>query len=222
MLTIDNAVSADFPGAKTGVLAMKNIRAASPLAPSAVTQAMDEIHRRYGHLDRAGLKELHPVRAYVAYYKKFGYSYHVLAQLESVLQGKKQLRAESGLLQAMFLTELESMLLTAGHDLGKLRMPVTLSVSAGKEAYQSISGKETTAVQGDLMVCDGGGVISSILRGPDFGSRITESTAGVLFTLYAPPGIDAAYIRDALETLENRIRSFSPDADTALSYVYES
>lgn len=92
MLTIDNAVSASFPGTKMGVLAMKNVRADSPLAPSAVAQAMDEIRHRYGGLDRISLKELHPVCAYVAYYKKFGYSYHVLAQLESVLQGKKQPR----------------------------------------------------------------------------------------------------------------------------------
>ncbi len=222
MLTIDNAVFSNCPDTKMGVLAMKNVDASAPLAPDIISDALDEIRRRYGHLERAGLKELHPVSAYVAYYKKYGYSYHVLAQVESVLQGKKQLRAESGLLQAMFLTELETMLLTAGHDLGKLRIPVTLNIAAGNEVYLTISGKETNAVQGDLMVCDGNGVISSILRGPDFASRITASTTAVLFTLYAPPGIETGYIREALETMRDRIASFSSSADTVLLHVYET
>ena len=214
MLTIDNAVSEAFPGVKMGVLAMTNVNASAPLAPSVFTEAMNEIQRRYGQLDRAGLKGKHPIDEYVAYYKKFGYSYHVLAQLESVLQGKKQVRAASGLLQAMFLTELESMLLTAGHDLVKLQMPISLQVASGDETYQSISGRETTAVRGDLIVCDGGGVLSSIMRGPDFGSRITASTSGVLFTIYAPPGVHTAEIKTNLHKLEEMIRSFSRMAET--------
>lgn len=222
MLTIDNSVFANYPGAKMGVLAMTNVEASAPLAPDAVEDALNEIRRRYGHLDRAGLKEIHPVKAYVEYYKKHGYSYHVLGQVESVLQGKKQLRAESGLLQAMFLTELESMLLTAGHDLGKLQNPIQLKIASGNETYASITGKETTAVQGDLMVCDGNGVISSILRGPDFRSRITGATADVLFTFYAPPGIETGSIREALEKLRDRITSFSTLSSTAILHVYES
>ena len=222
MLTIDNAVSKTFPGTKMGVLAITSVEASSPLAPSEVTEAMNEIQRRYGQLDRASLKDKHPIDSYVAYYKKFGYSYHVLAQLESVLQGKKQVRAGSGLLQAMFLSELESMLLTAGHDLGKLRMPISLQVASGNETYQSISGKETTAIRGDLMVCDGSGVLSSIMRGPDFDSRITASTTAVLITIYAPPGVQTAEIETNLRKLEGIIRSFSPLAKATHLSVYES
>jgi DNA/RNA-binding domain of Phe-tRNA-synthetase-like protein len=222
MLTIDNAVNVTFPGAKLGILAMANVAPTAPLNPSAVAEGMEEIRRRYGHLDRAGLKNTRPIRSYIDYYRAFGYSYHVLSQLESVLNGKKQFRAESGLLQSMFLTEIESMLLTAGHDVSLLKLPLRLAIAAEGETYLSLSGNEVAAVPGDLTVCDGNGVISSILRGPDSQSRITVSTTDALFTVYAPPGIDTDPILAALGKLRERILSFSPAAETMNLRVYEN
>ena len=105
---------------------------------------MEEIRSRYGHLDRATLKALHPIKSYVDYYRSFGYSYHVLGQLERILSGKRSMASASGLLSAMFLTELESMILTAGHDLDTLQTPLRLTALTGQERYLSISGKEVT------------------------------------------------------------------------------
>jgi len=220
MLTIDKGIGDALAGTKMGILVLKNVSGSGPLDEAVKSDGLNEIRRRYGHLSRNELKELYPIRAYTAYYKQFGYSYHVLAQLESVLKGKKTLPEASGLLQAMFLSELESMLLTAGHDLAKLQLPLQLKAAAGNEIYQSISGKEVTTVAGDLMVCDGSGVISSIMRGPDFNSRITAATADVLFTIYAPPGIDAEYIETDLQRLAKRIKSCAPLAETELLRVY--
>jgi len=205
-----------------GILAMQSIAPSAPDDPAMAAEAMEEIRRRYGHLNRAGLKAIHPIRAYAEYYRKFGYSYHVLAQLESVLKGKKYLFAESGLLQAMLITEIESMLLTAGHDPAALQTPLRLRIAAGNETYGSISGNEVTAVRNDLMVCSGNLVISSILRGPDSASRITDRTTEALFTLYAPPGVKNDYIQDALEGLARRIRRISPSAETLHLYVYSA
>ena len=220
MFTIDNGIEDALNGTKIGILIMKNVSASGSLEESEVSDSLDEMHRRYGHLDRKELKALYPIQAYTVYYKRFGCSYPVLAQLESVLNGKKALHAESGLLQAMFLSELESMLLTAGHDLSTLQLPLQLKAASGNETYQSISGKEVTAVENDLMVCDGIGAISSIMRGPDFKSRITASTADILFTIYAPPGIEADYIEDNLKRLEGRIKSFAAFSKTELLQVY--
>lgn len=220
MFTIDNGIEDALPGTKMGILIIKNTSVVCSLDESQISNGINEIQRRYGHLDRKELKALYPIQAYTAYYKKFGYSYPVLAQLESVLKGKKVLRTESGLLQAMFLSELESMLLTAGHDLSKLQLPLQLKAASGNETYQSISGNEVSAVRSDLMVCDGISVISSIMRGPDFKSRITKSTADVLFTIYAPPGIEKAYIEAGLQRLEGRIKAFSPSAITEILRVF--
>ncbi|MEM1486248.1 phenylalanine--tRNA ligase beta subunit-related protein [Oscillospiraceae bacterium PP1C4] len=219
MFTIDNQMKEALPGIKIGILMMKNTSFCS-LDELEIHNSFREIQHKYGDMDRKELKVLYPIQSYMSYYKKFGYSYPVLAQLESVLKGKKTLHAESGVLQAMFLSELESMLLTAGHDLSKLQMPLQLKLAAGNETYQSISEKEVNTVGNDLMICDGTGVISSVLRGPDFKSRITESTVDVLFTIYAPLGIETEYIETSLRSLEERIKAFSRSSQTEVMQVF--
>lgn len=219
MFTIDDEIKDTMPGTKIGILIMKNTSFCS-LDELEIHNSFCEIQHKYGNLDRKDLKAFYPIQAYTSYYKKFGYSYPVLAQLESALKGKKTLHAESGLLQALFLSELESMLLTAGHDLSRLQMPLQLKLASGNETYQSISGKEVTAVGGDLMICDGTGAISSVLRGPDFKSRITETTVDVLFTIYAPPGIELEYIETNLRRLEERIKTFSCSSNTEIRQVF--
>ena len=220
MFIIDNRVEDTFPGTKAGILIMKNISANRCVEESEIADSLDEMRRRYGHLNRKELKKLYPIRAYTNYYKKFRCSYPVIVQLESVLKGRKTLHVESGLLQTMFLSELESMLLTAGHDLSKLQLPLQLKVTSGNENYRSISGKDVTVVEGDLMICDNFGVISSIMRGPDFRSRITSSTTEVLFTIYAPPGIETNYIETDLRKLEERIKIFSSSSVRANLQVF--
>lgn len=220
MFTIDNEIENALTGTKMGILIMKNISVSCSLDESEMSNSLDKMQHKYGHLDRKELKALYPIQVYTTYYKKFGYGYPILAQLESVLRGKKTLHTGSGLLQAMFLSELESMLLTAGHDLSKLQLPLQLKTASGDETYQSISGKEVTAVESDLMVCDGMGAISSIMRGPDFKSRITASTTDVLFTIYAPPGIETDYIETDLRRLEGRIRMFSASSETEVLQVF--
>jgi len=220
MFSINESIRIAYPGTKMGILVMREVSYSGSCEESKIAAVMEGLHQKYSHLDRKELKELHPIGAYVAYYKKFGSSYHLLSQLESVLKGKKPLHSESGLLQAMFLSELGGMLLTAGHDLSKLQLPLQLKTANGTEVYQSISDREVTATQGDMILYDQSVTISSILRGPDYGSRITEATTDVLFSIYAPPGIEADYIEKNLRNLENCIRSLSPTAKTELLQVF--
>jgi DNA/RNA-binding domain of Phe-tRNA-synthetase-like protein len=220
MLEIDEGVGNVYPGTKMGILVMKDVSYSNPYPDREIGVVIDELGQKYAHLDRKELKELYPVNAYIAYYKKFGYKYHLLAQLESVLQGKKALNSDSGLLLAMFLSEIDSMLLTAGHDLSKLQLPLQLKTASGTEIYQSISGKEVTAVSGDLILNDGNGTVSSILRGPDQRSCITASTSEVLFSIYAPPGIDEEYIETNLRKLACRMCISSPAAKTEVLQVF--
>ncbi len=220
MLIVDRSVGRAYPGTKMGILVMKGVSYSNPYPEHEIDGVIDELGHKFAHLERKELKELYPVNAYIAYYKKFGYNYHLLAQLESVLKGKKALASDSGLLLAMFLSEIDGMLLTAGHDLSKLRLPLQLKTATGTEIYRSISGKEMTAVSGDLILNDGNGTISSILRGPDYNSLITASTSEVLFSIYAPPGIDEEYIEANLRKLESRISASSPAAKTEVLQVF--
>jgi DNA/RNA-binding domain of Phe-tRNA-synthetase-like protein len=203
-----------------GILAMEGITFAGDCEPLRVDQTAEQLREKYGSYDKAALKTLSPISAYVAYYKKFGQSYHLLPQLESVLTGKKELSGPSPLLLAMFLSELSGMLLTAGHDLDALRQPLKLTVANGGEPYTGISGREITAVAGDLMLCDGEGPVSSILRGPDARTSITSQTKNVLFSIYTPPGVDFLLVEKNLKELEMRVRSVAPAPKTTLLKVY--
>lgn len=222
MFKIDASIHITYPGTKMGILVMKDVSYFGLYTETQTAQDLDELRGQYAHLDRTGLKTNFPVKAYVDYYKRFGHSYHLLAQLESVLKGKKTLDNESALLQAMFFSELDGMLLTAGHDFAKLELPLELKIATGTELYQSISSREVTAINGDIALCDGNGIISSILRGPDCKSRITPSTTEVLFSIYAPPGIDDDYIVKHLGKLEKIIRGFAPLSRTELLHVFSN
>jgi len=201
-------------------LAVKDVSHSSLLTGQEITEFLNYLSQKYAHLERKELKELYPINAYIAYYKKFGSNYHLLAQLESVLKGHKTITFNSGLLQTMFLSEMDDMLLTAGHDLAKLQLPLQLISATGTECYQSISGKEVAAVEGDLMLFDSNGPLSSILKGPDFKSCITTSATEVLFSVYAPPGIDEGYIENNLQKMEKRIGALSPSSRTELLQVF--
>ena len=220
MLHISNDVNNLYPGVMMGILAMRNVKASAPPDPAFVQKTVEAIRGKYGHLDRNGLKVQYPISIYAAYYRTFGYSYHVLAQLESILSGKRSLGGATGLLTAMFQTELETMLLTAGHDMDRLTTPLRLMLSTGQETFRSISGKDVHTVENDLMVVSGETVISSILRGPDFGSRITPDTKNVLFTVYAPPGIEIGTVKQALQKLEEMINRISSACETIDLSVY--
>ncbi|WP_349671812.1 hypothetical protein [Lacrimispora sp.] len=219
MIIFEENVEKIYPGTRLGVLIVKGISQKAEWQKEDEAIFLNALRKKYEGVTRKELKKQSPVDAYAAYYKRFGQSYHLLAQLDSMLKGEKTCASKSPLLQSMFFNELESMLLTAGHDLNKLKLPLHLSLADGNECYQSISGRELTVAAGDMIMSDSTRVFSSILKGPDYDTRLTPDTRDVLFTIYAPPGIDAFKVKTALLRLEERIRAFAPDSITELLQV---
>lgn len=72
-----------------------------------------------------------------------------------------------------------------------------------------MSGKLVSTVPGDFMLMDAESVISSILRGPDQRTAITERTNRVLYTVYAPFGVEEQLVIRHLSNLEEYIRRLS-------------
>jgi len=95
------------------------------------------------------------------------------------------------------------MLLTAGHDLDKLQLPLTLDVTQGTESYTLMRGEEQIIKAGDMTISDRTGIISNIIYGPDQRTQITESTQNVIFTVYAPAGIDEELIMRHLRDMRD-------------------
>lgn len=218
MIKLSDTWKAAYPSAVMGFLAMRN--AENPSTDTALEQRKRETEERLRARFLAGnvddLKILDTIQPYIAYYRRFGKSYHVLAQLESVALRGKPIPSVAALVEAMFLAELETQLLTAGHDLESVRTPVTVDVAAGTERFVRINGQEQQLKAGDMITVDGEGVISSVIYGPDFRTRITPDTRGVLFVTYAPPGISEDAVLQHLEAIRSNVLLFAPEAETVL------
>ena len=154
--------------------------------------------------------------AYAAYYRRFDKTYHVQHQLESIVLKKRSIPRVAALVEAMFMAELQNQLLTAGHDAAFVEHPVRVDVATGSEVYTLMNGSEQALKAGDMYIADGQGVLSSILYGPDSRSRIRHETQEVLFTVYAPPGIDRAAVRAHLDDIRSLVQVVSPGAETVV------
>ncbi len=178
------------------------------------------LRSKYGQATRGDLKALHPMDTYISYYKKFGYTYHVLPQLESVIKGKP-IPSGLPLVEAMFMAELKNTLLTAGHDLDRIEVPMRLKVSTGSESFTAMSGHNVTTLSNDIMIADKEAVISSILRGPDLRTAITAHTTRVIYTVYAPFGVEEQLVCEHLRDIESYVRVFSEKSVTSINQVFK-
>ena len=224
MITISQAWKAAYPEAHAGILMMSQV--ANPAHHAALDAKKAELETRlrsqFAGYDRAKLAEIPVLQAYNKYYKQFKKTYHVQLQLESILLKGKSIPNVAGLVEAMFMAELQDMLLTAGHDLDAVQLPVTVDVAKGDERYVMLGGQEQTLKPGDMMMTDGQGVISDVLYGPDQRTRIMPNTNRVLFMVYAPPGIDAQIVHDHLQNIQANVMVIAPGAQTDLLQVYNA
>jgi len=119
------------------------------------------------------------------------------------------------------MAELKNLLLTAGHDLEAIDMPIKLDVASGKEKYTLLNGQEKELLPGDMVISDLKGIISSIIYGPDQRTRIKPNTQEVLFTVYAPPGIEKFKVFQHLQDIQNYVHIIAAESEVELVKVYE-
>ena len=219
---VSDAWKTAYPGAAVGVLAMRGV--ANPERHAALekrkAELEDQLRSRFGDYDRAGLKALPTIQAYNEYYRRFKKTYHVQLQLESVVFKGTSIPRVAALVEAMFMAELKNLLLTAGHDLEAVQMPVGIDVADGTEWYIRLNGQEQQLKSGDMMIADAQGTISSVLYGPDRRTRIGSDTRRVLFTVYAPPGIEEHTVYERLQDIRANVLLVAPEAQVELLKVY--
>ena len=195
--------------------------ASHPALESRKTALEEALRAQFSGQDRATIAS-HPVlQAFGEYYRRFKKTYHVQLQVESIVLKGKSIPSVAALVEAMFMAEMQDMLLTAGHDLDLLRSPLRLDVANGTERYTLLRGEEQTLKAGDMMISDQEGVISSIVYGPDRRTQITPETRNVVFTVYAPPGIDEQEVAAHLEHIRENVMLFAPQAQVELMKVYK-
>ena len=174
-----------------------------------------EIRNNFSEVGRSAIRNLPAMQAYTTYYRKFKKTYHVQLQIESVAFQNRNLPRISALVSAMFAAELKNHLLTAGHDMSTVQLPIVLDVAKGNESYTGMNGKLQTLSPADMFISDAKGVISSIIYGPDNRTPITGHTSEVLFTVYGPEGISHQQMTSHLEDIRAFVNLVSLDAHTA-------
>jgi len=222
MLIVSEAWRTAYPGAAVGILVMRDVVNPDrhPALDRHKGELQDRLRSRFSGYDRAALKALPVIQAYNAYDKRYKKTYHVLLQLESGALKGRSIPRVSALVEAMFMAELKNLLLTAGHDLEALQMPVRLDVSDGSERYILPNGREQVLKAGDMMIADAQGIISSVIYGPDRRTRITSDTRQVFFAVYAPPGIGEEAVYRHLQDIQANVLLIAPDAVVESLEVY--
>jgi DNA/RNA-binding domain of Phe-tRNA-synthetase-like protein len=222
MLFVSEAWKTTYPGAAAGILVMKNVvnHAGNSDFDGHKEEFQKQLRSRFAGYDRGGLKALPTIQAYHTYYKRYKKSYHVQLQLESIALKGRSIPRTAALVEAMFMAELNGLLLTAGHDLETVQQPIRLKVAEGTESYTLLNGKEQLLKTGDMFMADAEGVISSVIYGPDRRTRIKPETRQVFFGVYAVPGVANQTIQDHLEDIRDNIMIFAQEAEVDLLQVY--
>jgi DNA/RNA-binding domain of Phe-tRNA-synthetase-like protein len=222
MFEVTSAWKSTYPEARAGVLVMRSVSnpVHDPALEAQKASLEEQLCAQFSGQDRATIAS-HPIlRAYAKYYRQFKKTYHIQLQLESIVLKGKSIPRVAALVEAMFMAEMKDMLLTAGHDLDALQLPLTLDIAAGNERYTLLRGEEQVLKSGDMMISDQIGVISSILYGPDQRTQITSETSNVIFTVYAPPGIKEESVAGHLQHIKENVLIFAPQAQVESLRVY--
>jgi DNA/RNA-binding domain of Phe-tRNA-synthetase-like protein len=222
MFEVTPAWKSTYPEAHAGVLVMHAVvnPMHHPALESRKAALEEQLRAQFSGQDRAAIAS-HPVlRAYGEYYHRFKKTYHIQLQLESIVLKGKSIPSVAALVTSMFMAEMQDLLLTAGHDLDTLKLPLKLDVATGAERYTLLRGEEQTLKPEDMMIGDQEGVISSIIYGPDLRTQITSNTQNVVFTAYAPPGINEQTVLEHLQHIKDNVLVFAPQAQVELLKVY--
>jgi len=211
-----------FPGAHAGVLVLRDVvnPATNENLEIEKEKLLADLCSHYDGLSRAGLLALPALQVFDEYYAHFKKTYHVQLQLESILIKGKSIPSVAGLVEAMFMAEVKNMLLTAGHDLDVLKLPARLDVTQGDEVYTLMRGQPQQVKAGDMMISDRDGIMSNIIYGPDLRTQIRPETRNVIYTVYAPKGIEAEAVTQHLMDIEGYVRLFSPQTWAEMSQVF--
>ncbi len=218
MIEVSSAWKSAYPGASVGVLTMHGV--VNPQEHPQLDERKDELEgtlrSQFSSFDRTSLKAIPVLTSYAAYYRQFSKTYHVQHQLESLVFKNRHIPKVAALVEAMFMAELKNLLLTAGHDLTAIEPPLRIDVAKGTESYIRMNGEEQTVKAGDMMIADTNGIVSCIIYGPDRRTRIRPETERVVFTVYAPPGIEKRDVHRHLEDIRENVTVIAPGASVEL------
>jgi DNA/RNA-binding domain of Phe-tRNA-synthetase-like protein len=213
-ISATNEWTTTHPGALIGLLELSGVENRQPSLPlnDRKRETEERLRNAYQRFTRQDFLLLPIIAAYERYYKQFKKTYHVQLQVESIVLKGKNLPNISPLVDSNFIAEVETFVLTAGHDAERLDGSIVLDVSREGDLLTQMNGTSKPMYPGDMVMRDGSGVSCSIIYGQDNRSPITSATTHVLYVAYAPPGVPAENVEAQLSKIEENIRLFGPRA----------
>lgn len=149
---------------------------------------------------------------YFRYFRKYKKTYPVMAQLESFLLKGRPFPEYNPINQVAFLTELKTRMLTGTHDADKIQGALVLFRGSEEIPFIGMGGREKHSYRGDLTGKDDGGVILTMISGPDERTCLTEETLHPVYLVFAPEGLSAAKVKGCLDQMERYVKTLAPGA----------
>jgi DNA/RNA-binding domain of Phe-tRNA-synthetase-like protein len=202
------------PGATIGLLEFSSIdnSGSSPILNERKREIEVHLRERYKGFTRQDFLLLPVMSACDRYYKRFNKTYHLQLQLESIVLKGKNLPNVSPAVDSTFMAEVETLVLTAGHDIMKLRDSILIDTAREGDQMTQMSGVSKAIRAGDMIMRDAVGISCSIIYGQDNRSPISPETSRILYVAYAPAGVSAELVETQLWRTEEHIRLFSLEA----------
>ncbi len=140
------------------------------------------------------------VQSYAGYFDKWGKTYPIEFQINSIKKGKTFPQVSTHV-DCMFMAELENRILTSGHDRDMIQGKLVYDLADDGDEYVKINGKKQVLVKNDIVLKDDEGVLASILFGPASRTSIDWETVNPLYFAWCPVGIDYETVDMHLSTI---------------------
>jgi DNA/RNA-binding domain of Phe-tRNA-synthetase-like protein len=205
---------AAHPGATIGLLELSGIdnTGSSDRLNSRKRDIEAHLQQRYRGFSRQEFLALPVLAAYDRYYRRFNKTYHLQLQIESIVLKGKTLPSVSPAVDANFMAEVETLVLTAGHDASRLTDSILVDVSRDGDHMTPMNGPARAIRAGDMIMRDTDGICCSIIYGQDARSPIAAATTRILYVAYAPSGVPTDAVDGQLRRAEEHVRLFAGTA----------
>ncbi|MEM2876262.1 MAG: phenylalanine--tRNA ligase beta subunit-related protein [Candidatus Bathyarchaeia archaeon] len=203
-----------FPDVKVAVLEARDI------VNKGFDPRLEDEKRRletYVRVNYRDVKNLEVIKKYDKFFRKYGKVYPIRYQIESILGGRR-IPSRSTVVEAVFMAELKNMFLTACHDLDTIKGNLETKLTDGTATYVKINKVAQRLKPGDIVTTDSVGIISSVLYGPDYRTRITANTRNILLFSYFPYGEDDVNIKRHFNDMMENIK-LSSDVEPEFSNI---
>ena len=153
------------PGASIGLLEVSGVD--NTLASTELEARKREVEallrEKYQGYTRQDFLSIPVMLAYVKYYKRFNKTYHVLQQVESIALKNRNLPTISPLVDSNFIAEVDTLALTAGHDVSKLKGSILIDIAQNGDQMVQMNNVSKELYAGDMVMKDEHGICCCII-----------------------------------------------------------